>query len=73
MIDFDREWARSRRRHERAARLVTIGVIITWAATFAVLLLIGVVGFKIAKAGPEAIAAKAGHAVAAFERARDGR
>lgn len=73
MTDFDREWARMQRRHDRARLMITASVIITWAFTAAMIGFIGFLGFKAAKAGPEAIAAQAGRAVAAFESARDSR
>lgn len=73
MIDFDREWTHARRRHERAAMMVTVGVIVTWFATIAVIALVAFAGFKMAKAGPEALAAQAGRAAAAFDSARAGR
>ena len=72
MIDFDKEWSRSQRRFDRIAAFVVafqIGIFLLVVAAFIGVVIVAV---QTAKAGPEGIAAEAGKAVAAFERARSG-
>lgn len=72
MRRFDDTFAAARRRQDTARRIIVIGMAFSWAATFAVFAVIIFVGIKAATAGPEAIAAMAGRAAAAFDQARAG-
>lgn len=72
MIDFDREWNRTRDQIDRQRRFIKAMMVVKALLFGAVLGTIVWLGVTIVRAGPEGIAQAAGHAVSAFERARNG-
>lgn len=70
MKSFHDTFAAAQRRQDIARRIIGVGMAVSWLATLAVFAAIIFVGVKAAIAGPEAIAAMAGRAVAAFDQAR---
>lgn len=72
MIDFDKEWDRSRRSMDRTRNFIVGFQLAILALVIAAFVSVVIVAVQAAKAGPEGLAAEAGKAVAAFERARSG-